>query len=465
MGLKTQQVICNIRERRSDKLMSNAERVSRMKQYNQRVKQYLPGGVHYNFNFPWEETPLHFEKTKGSRVWDLAGREYLDLYARFGAMIVGHGNEEYNQCLKETIDRVLSVSHCDMDAEVLELISRYVPTAEMIRFGVSGTEIVQNAIRLARAYTEKNRFVRFENHYHGNSDNIMGGKATDQKNPVPSDYFGDMKGTAGRAKGALEEQSYIIPWNDGEVLEDLLRRKGDDIAAVIMEPVCVNGGSVMPAPGYLEKARTLCDTYGVLLIFDEIITGFRMGLGGAQKELGVYPDLTTLGKAIAGGGVPVSALVGKRKIMQLLVDKKVIHAGTFNGYPLGTAAVKATLEILGRNGGEAYSNMNHHMGSIHKILVSEAKSAGLPLIVQGPLGCGAYHCCEKPLTTPSQYGFDVMSMDIILNAKLAENGILISSLSRLYPNVSLTEEDVEFFRVHAKQAIKETKEIYDEIKE
>lgn len=445
--------------------MSNAETVSRMKQYNGRVKQYLPGGVHYNFNFPWEETPLHFEKTKGSRVWDMDGREYLDLYARFGAMIVGHGNREYNDCLKETIDRVLSVSHCDMDAEVLELISRYVKNAQMIRFGVSGTEIVQNAIRLARAYTGKNRFVRFENHYHGNSDNIMGGKATDRKNPVPSDYFGDMKGTAGRAKGALEEQSYIIPWNDGEILEELLERKGDEIAAVIMEPVCVNGGSVMPAPGYLEKARALCDTYGVVLIFDEIITGFRMGLGGAQKEFGVEPDLTTLGKAIGGGGVPVAALVGKREIMQLLVDKKVIHAGTFNGYPLGTAAVKATLEILGRNHGEVYDNMNRNIGSIHEILVSEAKTAGLPLIVQGPLGCGAYHCCETPLKTPSQYGFDVMSMDIILNAKLAEHGILISSLSRLYPNISLTEEDVEFFRTHAKQAIYETKEIYDEIKE
>lgn len=445
--------------------MPKVETVSRMKQYNQRVKKYLPGGVHYNFNFPWEETPVHFEKTCGSRVWDMNGKEYLDLYARFGAMIVGHGNEEYNECLKETIDRVLSVSHCDMDAEVLELIAQYIPTAEMIRFGVSGTEIVQNAIRLARAYTGKNRFVRFENHYHGNSDNIMGGKAADRMNPVPTDYFGDMKGTAGRAKGSLEEQSYLIPWNDATVLEDLLKRKGDDIAAVIMEPVCVNGGSVMPAPGYLKKARVLCDTYGVLLIFDEIITGFRMGMGGAQAEFQVYPDLTTLGKAIAGGGVPVSALVGKRKIMQLLVDKKVIHAGTFNGYPLGTAAVKATLEILGRDHGAVFENMNRKMIEINEILVQEAKEAGLPLIVQGPLGCGAYHCCDKPLLTPSMYEFDTMSLDIILNAKMAENGILISSLSRMYPNISLNTEDVEFFREHVRKAIKETKEIYDEIKE
>jgi glutamate-1-semialdehyde 2,1-aminomutase len=120
-----------------------------MKNYNQRVKKLLPGGVHYNFRLPWEETPIHFVKADKSRLWDMDGQEYLDLYARFGALIVGHGNKEYNESLKDVIDRVLSVSHCDMDAEALELIARFVPSAEMIRFGLSGTEIVQNALRLA----------------------------------------------------------------------------------------------------------------------------------------------------------------------------------------------------------------------------------------------------------------------------------------------------------------------------
>ncbi|UOK62276.1 aminotransferase class III-fold pyridoxal phosphate-dependent enzyme [Paenibacillus sp. OVF10] len=296
--------------------------ITEMMQYNQRVKQWLPGGVHYNFHLPWEETPLHFKHASRSRVTDMNGNEYLDLYARFGALIVGHGNEEYNECLKDTIDRVLSVSHCDLDAEALELIHQYVPSAEMIRFGLSGTEIVQNALRLARAWTGKNRFVRFEGHYHGNADNIMGGKTARTGMPVPSDYPGDMKGTKGRARDAMESQSYLLPWNDAARLEELFRQHGDDIAAVIMEPVCVNGGGVMPAPGYLQKVRQLCDQYQVVLIFDEIITGFRMGLGGAQQLFGVTPDLTTLGKAIAGGGVPVSALVGRADIMKLLVDKK-----------------------------------------------------------------------------------------------------------------------------------------------
>ncbi|KAA8782770.1 glutamate-1-semialdehyde 2,1-aminomutase [Paenibacillus sp. 4624] len=436
---------------------------SNMMAYNQRVKQHLPGGVHYNFHLPWEETPLHFAHASRSRVTDMNGREYLDLYARFGALIVGHGNEEYNECLKDTIDRVLSVSHCDLDAEALELINQYVPSAEMIRFGLSGTEIVQNALRLARAWTGKNRFVRFEGHYHGNSDNIMGGKTPRTGLPVPSDYPGDMKGTQGRARDVMESQSYLLPWNDAVRLEELFVEHGDDIAAVIMEPVCVNGGGVMPAPGYLQKVRQLCDHHQVVLIFDEIITGFRMGLGGAQEMFGVTPDLTTLGKAIAGGGVPVSALVGRADIMKLLVDKKVIHAGTFNGYPLGTAAVKATLEMLGRNGGEAMNRMNRHAEMIHDILIREAAKAGLPLVVQGPAGCASYHCCTEELSSTADYTFELMSFDILLNGKLAEHGILVSTLSRMYPNIMLDMKDVTWFSERVPGAIAEMKELYDEL--
>lgn len=434
-----------------------------MHKYTERVKKLLPGGVHYNFNLPWEETPIHFVNGEGTRLWDMNGKEYFDLYARFGASILGHRNQEYNEALKDAMDRVLSVSHCDMDAEALELIAKFVPSAEMIRFGLSGTEIVQNALRLARAWTGKNKFIRFENHYHGNADNIMGGRAPKNGDPIPSDYKGDSKGTAGRAKDSLESQSYLIPWNDVQILEDLLIRKSDEIAAVITEPVCVNGGSVMPKPGYLQKVRELCDKYNVVLIFDEIITGVRMGLGGAQKAFGVTPDLTTLGKAIAGGGVPVSALVGKKEIMQLLVDKKVIHAGTFNGYPLGTAAVKATLEILSRNNGEALIKMNNTMKKIHEVIKEEASKAGVELIIQGPDACAAYHCTDKEIENPSDYNFDITSRDIIVNNNFAKHGILVSSVSRLYPNIAISDNDIEWFREQTRKAMIDTKELFDEI--
>jgi glutamate-1-semialdehyde 2,1-aminomutase len=261
----------------------------------------------------------------------------------------------------------------------------------------------------------------------------------------------------------MESQSYLLPWNDAVRLEELFVEHGDDIAAVIMEPVCVNGGGVMPAPGYLQRVRQLCDHHQVVLIFDEIITGFRMGLGGAQEMFGVTPDLTTLGKAIAGGGVPVSALVGRADIMKLLVDKKVIHAGTFNGYPLGTAAVKATLQMLGRNGGEAMNRMNHHAEMIHDILTREAAKAGLPLVVQGPAGCASYHCCTEELSSTADYTFELMSFDILLNGKLAEHGILVSTLSRMYPNIMLDMKDVAWFSERVPAAIAEMKEIYDEL--
>ena len=182
----------------------------------------------------------------------------------------------------------------------------------------------------------------------------MGGKSKDKAHPVPKDYIGDTKGTAGRATGILQEQSFLIEWNDETALENLLVNHGDEIAAVIMEPVCVNGGSIMPKNGYLHKARELCNQYGIVLIFDEIITGFRMGLGGAQAKFGVIPDLTTLGKAMGGGGVPVAAIAGKKEFMQLLTNKTVIHAGTFNGYPLGTAAILSTIKILERDNGSVY---------------------------------------------------------------------------------------------------------------
>lgn len=434
-----------------------------MRNYNERVKKLLPGGVHYNFRLPWEETPLHFKKAADSRLWDMDGKEYLDLYARFGAFIVGHSNQEYQESLKEIIDRVLSVSHCDLDAEALELIAKFIPSAEMIRFGLSGTEIVQNALRLARAYTGKNRFIRFEGHYHGNADNIMGGKVTNHSDLIPKDYLGDFKGTAGRAKDAMESQSYLLPWNNAEILEALLSRKADEIAAVIMEPVCVNGGSVMPAAGYLEKVRALCDQYHVVLIFDEIITGIRMGLGGAQLEFNVTPDLTTLGKAIAGGGVPVSALVGKKEIMQLLTDKKVTHAGTFNGYPLGTAAVKTTLELLSRDNGASISAMHKKTKMMHDALISQAKQVGLPLVVQGPPGCAAYHCTHEPFKNTADYTYAIMSLDIILNNNLAKQGILVSTFSRIYPNISLDMNDVEWFQQKIGDALLETKMLYDEI--
>lgn len=433
------------------------------RRYHRRVKRLLPGGVHYNFNMPWEEVPLHFTGGERSRLYDMDGNEYLDLYARFGAMILGHAEEEYTKALEDAMRRVLCVSHCDFDADALELMNAHIPSAEMVRFGLSGTEILQTALRLARAATGRNRFLRFENHYHGNADNIMGGRVADPGHPVPTDFKGDYKGTAGRAAGVMAEQSYMLPWNDAELLEAFFREHGETLACVVTEPVCVNGGSIDPAPGYLERMRSLCTEYGVVLIFDEMITGVRMGLGGAQKALGVTPDLSTFGKAISGGGVPVSALAGRRELMELLENKKVVHAGTYNGYPLGSAAVRATFEILSRDEGAALRAMHRRAERLRSILEEEARRAGLPLVVQGPAGAASYHCRETPLEHPGQYDFELMSKDIILATAFQRHGVLISSISRIYPNARLSDEDLEFFQSRARLALGDAQQSIDEI--
>lgn len=430
--------------------------------YHERVKRILPGGVHYNFNMPWEEVPLHFVGGKASRLTDMDGVEYLDLYARFGAMILGHAHPEYLAALESAM-RVLCVSHCDFDADALEAMHAQIPSAEMIRFGLSGTEILQTALRLARAFTGRNRFLRFENHYHGNADNIMGGRVPDASHPIPVDFRGDYKGTAGRANNIMADQSFMIPWNDPEALEACFREHGETLACVLTEPVCVNGGSIEPTDGYLQLMRELCTEYGVVLIFDEMITGLRVNVGGAQTHYGVIPDLTTFGKAIGGGGVPVSALVGKRPIMELLEQKKVIHAGTYNGYPLGTAAVAATFDILSRDSGAALTAMHQRVLRLQAALVEEAQRVGLPLIVQGPPGVASYHCRSTPLDHPSQYDFELMSKDIIVATALQRQGVLVSSVSRIYPNAQLADEDIEFFRQRASFALADAKQSIDEI--
>lgn len=431
--------------------------------YHERVKKLLPGGVHYNFNMPWEEVPIHFTGGRGSRLLDMDGNEYLDLYARFGAMILGHANEEYLDALGTAMRDVLCASHTDFDADALELMNRHIPCAEMIRFSVSGSEVLQAALRLARAYTGRNRFVRFENHYHGSYDNIMGGRVPDRADPVPVDFRGDLKGTAGRATDIMAEQSFMLPWNDADALAVLLAERGDEIACVLTEPVCVNGGSVDPAPGYLERVRELCTRYGVVLIFDEVITGMRMGLGGAQKALGVTPDLATFGKALAGGGVPIAALVGRRPIMELLESKRVVHAGTFNGYSLGTAAVRATFEILGRDDEAALTGMRRRVVAMQEILRAEAERVGLPMVVQGPAGLASFHCRETPLEAPSQYDFDLMGKDIVVTSALARHGVLVSSISRMYANAQLSDADVELFADRAPKALAEAKHQIDDI--
>lgn len=418
------------------------------------LKAKLPLGVHYSFRIPWEARQVYFTHARKSRIWDMDGNEHLDLFGKFGANILGHNLPEYKEALVDALGQVSAANLGVIDRTAVELICDNVPSAEMVRFSLSGTEAVLNALRLARAHTGRNRFVRFEGHYHGNADNLMGGRAGPRGNPVPEEFEGDFYDTGGKADGILQDQSFLIPWNDIEALQHLVESKGEQIAAILMEPININGGGRHPAPGYLEAVRALCDEHGIVLIFDEVITGFRLGLGGAQGMLGVTPDLTTLGKAMSGGAVPVSAVVGRREIMLHLESRKVSHGGTFNGYQLGLAAVIATIRYLRSNSQSLYGSMIDHMRLCQKHLSAEGEAHGIPLSIAGEPACTVFSYARsgsEDADDPKIKFFRANAVKLIGEA-LAEKGVLVSNLNRLYGNVSLEAEDIDLFRERATQA-------------
>ena len=232
------------------------------------------------------------------------------------------------------------------------------PCAEKVLCGITGSEAVQLVIRLARAYTKRRYFIRFEGHYHGWLDNVLGGVVNDNALGMPFalESTADMLTTEGRDPEAFL-QSFKLPWNDIAVLENVLEKYGEQVALIIMEPINCNGGCCSPRPGYLERVRELCTKYGIVFCLDEVITGFRVGLNGAQGLLGVTPDIATFGKAMAAG-IPVAAVAGKRWIMDLIETRRVVSVGTFNGYPLGVAASLATINILERDNGAMYMHID-----------------------------------------------------------------------------------------------------------
>lgn len=422
--------------------------------YNKKMGQVIPGGVHYSFKMPWESQQIHFVEGKGTRITDLDNNEYLDFFARFGANILGHNHPLYNEALKKALDKISSCCLTDIEYETAELICECVPCAEMVRFSLSGTEAVQNALRLARAYTGRNRFVRFSGHYHGNADNIMGGRVGNLNFPVPERFSGDFYDTEGMAKDVLESQSFLIPWNNILLLKELLENNYREIAALIMEPICINGGGIMPVQNYLKEVRDLCNKYGVVLIFDEMITGFRVGLGGAQKLFNITPDITTLGKAMAGGALPVSAIVGKKEIMQLYEKRKVAHGGTFNGYSLGLAAVNSTMKILMKENGVYYLNMEECMSEITAIFLQVANSFNIPLTIETPNSCAVFKLKDSEMnfngnTIILQY------INKFIAQAMCEYGILVSNMNRFYGNISITRKDINLFEERINYAFKD----------
>lgn len=329
----------------------------------------VPGSV--NSNVRLAAPLIFFNRAAGARLWDVDGNDYVDHILGQGPSFLGHAPTRINDEVADAVSRgnLYAGQHPDEIDAAAAMLSA-IGWADMIRFGMTGTECVQAALRVARAFTGRERFVRFEGHYHGWIDNVL--VAIEDGKPVPA--------SRGQLASHLAD-SEMLPWNDLAALEALLRDRPTEFAAVIMEPIMVNSGSIEPRPGYLEGVRELCTRYGVVLIFDEVITGFRVSRGGAAGLYGITPDLATYGKAMAGGW-PVAALAGRRDIMELFGTGAVNHSGTFNASVMATSAVLATLKELESD--DVYTRVEEYSGQLQDLLARLARDHGVPLHIQGP---------------------------------------------------------------------------------
>lgn len=323
-----------------------------------RAKDYIPGGV----NSPVRAfksvggDPIFFARAEGAYMYDEDGNEYIDLINSWGPMILGHANGLVEEAIiKAVIDSPSFGAPCRMEVEVAELICEMVPSIEKVRMVNSGTEATMSSIRLARGFTKRDKILKFEGCYHGHGDSFLIAAGSGAMTLGTPDSPGV---TAGTAKDTL-----LAPFNNIDKVREVVSNNKGEIAAIIIEPVAGNMGLVLPKKGFLEGLRTLCDQEGILLIFDEVMTGFRLARGGAQQVFNVIPDLTTLGKII-GGGMPVGAYGGRADIMDFVSPSgPVYQAGTLSGNPVAMAAGYAQLNQLNDNP-EIYTQLEKSTTSI-----------------------------------------------------------------------------------------------------
>jgi glutamate-1-semialdehyde 2,1-aminomutase len=347
----------------------------------QAARRVLPGGVSAAARLhPALGRAFMTARGEGGRLYDADGRAYIDLHTSSGASLLGHGHPAVKRAVQQALDLGIVCAHeTPWQAEVARKLTEIVPCAELVRFTGSGTETTWHAIRTARAHTGRAKVVKFEGHFHGYHDYLGYSSWPPLDQAGPEDAPVAVPESAG-IPPALRDFVIVLPWNDAGALERVLRRQGEEIAAVIMEPVNYNSGTILPAPGYLEAARRLTREAGVVLIFDEILSGFRTGPGCAQGYLGVTPDLCTLGKAL-GGGTVLSAFAGRRAVMEAVAPQGgAVHSGTFNAHLIPILAANAFLDEIARPA--FWAHLEQLDTALYAGLREAFKRAGLPVWVQ-----------------------------------------------------------------------------------
>lgn len=347
----------------------------------QRAKQSLAGGVSSNVRLLTKPFPLFFERAEGAMIYDVDGNGYIDYVLGQGPMILGHSHPAVLAGVNAAMQKgQLFAGQHGLEITVAEKLVELIPGAELCRFGLSGSEMVQAAMRLARAITGRTKILRFEGHYHGWFDNVLISVAPPVDKAGPREHPNVLPGTPGQTASALAD-FFVLPWNDLALVEQLFAEHGHEIAAVMTEAMMCNTGAIPPEPGFLAGLRRLCDDYGTLLYIDETITGFRLGLQGAQGRFGVTGDLSSFAKAMAGGFAN-AALVGKRAYMQRFAEG-VNHSGTFNSNVISMAASAAAIAELEKDGGAIYQQLEQNGTQLMAGLRQVGQRLGLPLHVQG----------------------------------------------------------------------------------
>jgi glutamate-1-semialdehyde 2,1-aminomutase len=341
----------------------------------ERAQRRIPAGV----NSPVRAfravggTPPFFERASGAHLWDAEGRRYIDYLGSWGPMVLGHTHPAVVEAVQEAASRALSFgAPTEAEVELAELLCRLVPSLEMVRLVSSGTEATMTAIRLARGFTGRSLIVKFEGCYHGHADALLvkaGSGALTFGNPSSAGVPAD-----------TASHTLVLDFNATEQIKSVFEKQGKSIAAVIVEPVAGNMNLVLPAPGFLETLRDQCTRHGAVLILDEVMTGFRVALGGAQARFGIRPDLTTLGKVI-GGGLPVGAVGGRRDIMEKIAPLgPVYQAGTLSGNPVAVAAGLATLNLVQTK--SFFENLEATTRRLVEGLEAEARKAAVAFSAQ-----------------------------------------------------------------------------------
>jgi glutamate-1-semialdehyde 2,1-aminomutase len=394
---------------------------------HERAVRRVPGGV--NSSVRMDAPSIYFTRGQGAWLWDVDGNDYVDYLLGQGPAFLGHAPQAVLAAVERASrEGMVFGSRHPLEVEAAELICDVLGWADMVRFGSTGTEMVQAALRLARAATGRRRFVRFEGHYHGWLDNLL--MLIQDDRPVPA--------SAGQVADHLAD-ARVLPWNDLEAVTHVLEGEGEEIAAVLMEPMMLNAGSIAPRPGYLEGVRDLCRRRGALLVFDEVITGFRVGPGGAADRFGVAPDLAVYGKALASGW-PVAALAGRADLMELL-GGRVNHSGTFNSNVMAMAATVATLRQLKEE--PPYERISHLgerlMNGLHDLASGRAplRIQGLPMAFHASFGDEAEVWDYRALADLDSDGYRNLVSCLI------EEGVWVAGRGIWYLSAAHGEREVE----------------------